>query len=223
MPRKYKKKAVVRRRKVYKKRIPKTTSISKVIGFPESMITKLVYYESIPTSAISLNQAFRGNSVFDPNSTGGGNQPNYFDTYASIYSTYRVVASKIEARIINTSSTVAVRANLMASDVNTFPTNVANAIGNPLTVSSVLTQSTGSKSMTRLSKYCTTQMVNGKSKAQIVSSDNYQAAINSNPTDVWYWLFQMEDIGLSNNMSATIDFKITYYVRFTDKFNQNLS
>lgn len=219
--RKLKKRFIKKGARKYK--VPRYTNVSKVIGFPESMLTKLVYQQSTSTTALTFSNVFRGNSVFDPDFTGAGNQPNYFDTYASLYAKYRVVASKIECRIVNGSSTVPIRWSIMPSDSSTILTNVANASGNPMCKTGICTLASGSRSICTVKSYCTTARINGKTKAQINGSDQYESLVSTNPADAWFWIFQCEDLSIASNMAVIIDFKLTYYVRFTDKFNQNLS
>jgi hypothetical protein len=45
------------------------------------------------------SQNFRLNSVFDPDITGSGHQPRWFDQYSALYASYVVVASKIEVSL----------------------------------------------------------------------------------------------------------------------------
>src|SRR5215216_1143376 len=61
-------------------------------GFPQKIITILRYVESVvltsTTGSVAFN-AFRMNALFDPNATGAGHQPMYFDNYAALYDRYR--------------------------------------------------------------------------------------------------------------------------------------
>ena len=47
---------------------------------------------------------FRGNSCFDPDYTGTGHQPRYFDQYAAVYQKYKVTASSCKVEMINFSA-----------------------------------------------------------------------------------------------------------------------
>lgn len=63
-------------------------------GFPNSKTVALRYVEDItlnPGDSPSLSvNVWRVNNLYDPNYTGAGHQPMYFDNYAAIYSKYRV-------------------------------------------------------------------------------------------------------------------------------------
>lgn len=68
-------------------------------GFPDRVSTKMIYGDVVQlnlTGAQGFNYwTFRLNSLFDPDYTGVGHQPQWFDQYASVYKNYRVKGSKI--------------------------------------------------------------------------------------------------------------------------------
>jgi len=71
-------------------------------GFPTKIITILKYvdlYGLTSTAGGIANQVFSMNSVFDPDVTGVGHQPMYFDRYQAIYNNYRVLGSRLTAEI----------------------------------------------------------------------------------------------------------------------------
>lgn len=65
---------------------------------------------------MSLNSAagvvawhsFRANSVYDPDSTGVGHQPSYYDQCAAIYNHYRVINSRAKASFVNNGATATI-------------------------------------------------------------------------------------------------------------------
>jgi len=65
-------------------------------GFPTKIITVIRYVEFVvltsTTGSVSFN-SFKMNSLFDPNSTGTGHQPMWFDNYSAIYDNYRVLGA----------------------------------------------------------------------------------------------------------------------------------
>lgn len=70
-------------------------------AFPSSKIVKLKYNEYIPissnTSGTVISQyRFNCNSLYDPNQSGTGHQPLYYDTYAGLYNHYLVLGSRIK-------------------------------------------------------------------------------------------------------------------------------
>lgn len=69
-------------------------------GFPDRLQTKLVYGDKIN---LQLNlgaaqyNAFRMTSLYDPDLTNVGHQPQWFDQLANVYAKYRVKGAKITA------------------------------------------------------------------------------------------------------------------------------
>lgn len=84
------------------------------VPFPPSLFTTFSYTETFSlvqaVAAIPQVYQFRLNSLYDPNLTGGGTQPRYFDTLCGAnnssapYNNYRVHAAKIKATFWPTSS-----------------------------------------------------------------------------------------------------------------------
>lgn len=67
-------------------------------GFPDRLKTKLQYCDVIQLGASAGSPAvwqFRMTSLFDPDYTGTGHQPQWFDQLAGVYQAYRVLGSKI--------------------------------------------------------------------------------------------------------------------------------
>jgi hypothetical protein len=57
------------------------------------------YIDVNVTSGTLGYNLFRANSLYDPDSTGTGHQPIYFDTFAALYSKYRVTALRYSFRV----------------------------------------------------------------------------------------------------------------------------
>lgn len=70
-------------------------------GFPKTMAMVHRYCEIVSISAVlgaTGRYEFSANGIFDPNITGAGHQPQFFDTLAAIYNHYVVTASKMKVR-----------------------------------------------------------------------------------------------------------------------------
>lgn len=66
-------------------------------GGADSVVVKLRYpFKATNTFSVSStqNQLFRLSSVYDPDYSGGGSQPNGFDQWAAVYNNYRVQKCK---------------------------------------------------------------------------------------------------------------------------------
>jgi hypothetical protein len=73
-------------------------------GFPKKLAITHKYCEVVSmASALGAPAVyqFQANGLFDPNSTGTGHQPMYFDNCAAIYDQYTVFASRIQYQILS--------------------------------------------------------------------------------------------------------------------------
>lgn len=76
----------------------------------ENMGTKLTYQTNVTVNPNADNLVtpesnvwvFQANSLFDPDFTGVGHQPMYFDNWKQIYSRYRVNFARITVTVVNT-------------------------------------------------------------------------------------------------------------------------
>lgn len=116
----YKKKATTKRtykKRTYKKRTydRPLNSVNVGLGFPKQMVVKQKYFDTFTISsssgAIGTHQ-FILNGLYDPDFSGAGHQPMYFDQYMSIYNHYTVIGA-------------IVRATFVPIEGNTIPMNVA--------------------------------------------------------------------------------------------------
>lgn len=78
-------------------------SAGPVNGFPEVLRTTLRYqdnYTLTSSSGSAAQQIFRLSSLFDPDFSGTGHQPLYFDQISSIYLNYRVRYAKMHVTFL---------------------------------------------------------------------------------------------------------------------------
>jgi len=71
-------------------------------SFPDRELVSLDYVafnRVSPGVVVGADQVFALNSAFDPDVSGVGHQPRDFDTWASIYSKYRVIRTLVEADV----------------------------------------------------------------------------------------------------------------------------
>lgn len=67
------------------------------LGFPKKLIMTHRYVDApvgTSTTGVPFNYRYSCNGMFDPNITGSGHQPYYFDQLTTLYDHYCVVASK---------------------------------------------------------------------------------------------------------------------------------
>lgn len=128
-PRKYswkkKKKSTIKRKRYNKPRLYR--SVKTGLGFPAKITMTHRYFETIDINSVSGSTAqcqFRANGIFDPNYTGVGHQPLYYDQMTALYNHWTVIGSKITVSVAhaatnNTNSTVCLYVN---DDTSIVPT-----------------------------------------------------------------------------------------------------
>lgn len=81
-------------------RIPRPVRSFNQLGFPKTLKFVHKYCESVAvsgTAGVPFKYQFSCNGLYDPNITGTGHQPMYFDQVAGLYNQYRVIGSKLRA------------------------------------------------------------------------------------------------------------------------------
>ena len=79
-----------------------------IFGLPDKLVTTLKYSQMInfTGSASPTAQVFAVNSAFDPDFSGTGHQPSYYDKIAAVYARYFVESFDLDVTISNESATV---------------------------------------------------------------------------------------------------------------------
>lgn len=113
--------------------IPRQVSVDLGLGFPRQLKITHRYAESFDLTSTSGTVAyynFKANGMYDPNTTGTGHQPLYFDELSGIYNHYMVVGSKITYTFGAMSATNGgARMAAFINDDNTqTPTNINNVV-----------------------------------------------------------------------------------------------
>jgi len=192
-------------------------------GFPAVQRVILTFESQItlnPGAAVA-QYTYRGNSLFDPDYTGTGGQPRYFDTYSTVYGKYRVLGSRIMVDIINGSPTAACSmAVLPWTDPITF-TSWARVselpqarVSRMVPIASRITQ--------RLTHATSTSAVCGLRNRQVMDED-WAATVGSNPLQIWYWNVCVASVDTSTSVAASIRVRLEYDSEFYDRSDPGLS
>ncbi len=181
----------------------------KTFGVSQYLMVKLKYcFTKVVTTGLGAleTQQFRGNSIFDPDLTGVGNQPRYRDEYAAMYKEYRVFGARFKVTYINRNGRAAQIWTYTKTDTGILGTKVDLQ---ELTKFSVL--STDQKRITKMSKYHTTQGIFNT----IAANDETTAAImGGNPDKEWFFNVAILNLDPAIALEGNLDVCITYYVRF---------
>lgn len=213
-----KKQAKPRQQKQKKKQqraTPAHLTLTKPIGFPDSYSTVLRYADTIvinPGATIG-QYTFRGNSLFDPDYTGTGHQPMYFDQLAAIYGKYRVYSCTFHVSVA-TAATVAAQVVIIPnSDVLAFATPYA-ALEHPRASVLPIVGVSGIQTQSRSYKMTTRQIL-GLTNTQMQDAD-YSALVSANPVQIWYFILHASEPGGGNVHTVntvTLDFECEFFDR----------
>lgn len=187
-------------------------------GISDMMYVKLKYVEQIKISggvAPYFQYIFRGNSLFDPNLTGTGHQPMYFDQYAALYSRYRVIGSAIQLDVVNISGDSALfyvcEPNTDQStivDISTLYEQARSGAPKIIPIAQRITS--------RMKKYASTKKVCGLTRTQLFD-DTFAASTVSNPSNTWFWNILFASVDGVTVPAGQLIVKITYYCQFFDR------
>lgn len=191
--------------------------VGKNCGFPDRYITKLRYTSFVlktSTTGTISKQAYRANSVYDPDLTGAGAQPLYFDQLAAVYDQYTVIKSKIRVQFMNTTANLPILCGINGDDDGTAGTNVETLTQSNNSTSRLLGTQTGGNNFAYMS-----QRFNCKRNLGINAfnaSGDATAAINGNPTEEFDYIvwFVAQDGASTTTANYKVD--IEYTVIFTE-------
>lgn len=190
-------------------------------GFPDKVRTTLRYVEQqtlTSTSGVTAFYRYVGNDAYDPNYTGGGNQPANYDDFAAHYTRYRVIASRITVVLLPVSGTVGT--NTM--EVVLYP---SNSVDSSFTTNSAMAQPYSLFTMTSttgpvtLIHNMTTKTALGQDPR---TADRLQAKYNTDPADVWLWNLCFQTVDASTTASAYAKVVIDYDMEWFDRISGDI-
>jgi hypothetical protein len=173
-------------------------------------------YVTLSPGASYGEQIFSGNGLYDPDITGTGLQPMYFDQLMAMYSKYCVISSKLEVQAWNanaSSATMAAIGVYCNTEVGASAT-FNNAISQPRTKWRALANATGGTVIPIVDSNSTANMFG---KRFVVDEDDLHGTSSTNPSSQFYWHIFAADPDGSSNVVADITFRIQYRVRFLER------
>jgi len=180
-------------------------------GFPDQLRCVLKYKENgvlFTGSTTPAAQVYRLNSLFDPNLTGTGHQPNYYDQLTAVYQQYCVTAAKMTCTIFN-EGTVEVTSVLVYSDVNVSTQSVENLQeARWAAIANNGLQNSGSS--VRKLTLPTASIANIMGERNLNSDPNIYTGTGTNPTDPCYGIFKMAGVDGVTTTKVIVNFEILF-------------
>jgi len=209
-------------------------------GFPSRKTVALRYVEDFtlnPGNGTTAVNVFRGNSIFDPNQSGLGHQPMFFDNYSQLYSRYKVNYATVtficlSNHIVNTSTEAvadgtSVSTNnifsaneraarmfiLLDQDPGDYPSDLDNLIeeGNPKLKWKFAPQNTTGRMHKIRKKIYPHKLLN-----LAYRDDTLTSAVSGNPTSQIYAICGVDSMPGADSDTMRYQVIITYNVTFYD-------
>lgn len=210
-----------KRRKRVKRRIRRPLSL----GFPGTYRTKLKYVDdrqlqlNVGNGYLQTYQ-YRLNSVYDPDLTGTGGQPTYYDEFTQMYQRSRVIGCHVKFTIVNLHTTYPLNFSVQSSSDSSIVLSGPNLMAQSGGSSVRTVSSEGSNNMTTFKKYYPCHKVNGVTKTALMSSNIYSSntgnlGTGANPNQDC--IVNIQVTNLDQEAYFILRAELTYDVRFESK------
>lgn len=205
-------------RKKYRKRSYNrgtVSTVNKVNPFPNKFVTKLRYQEAIklnPGIATTAGYVFRASSCFDPNLTGVGHQPRYFDEIHALYDHHVVLGAKITATFVNNQNT-AMCVGVSRGDDNLFSNTINDLIEQRHSKWTYLNEQNGGDSIKNVSITLSPKKFLGR--ASPLSDPDLKGSAAANPAEggyfnVWAGSVDLNEDGGQIECHVLIDYTVAF-------------
>lgn len=181
------------------------------LGFPKKMMMTHRYDEIITlvsTTGVMTAVNFAANGMYDPNITGTGHQPLYFDQMGAIYDHYCVIGSKVEFTVIPaTNSTVPIKFAAFVNDDTSTTPNTPEAISEESLAKSILLLPQNSTVPHKRTLKWSARKMFGKG---VLANTSLQGTTSANPSELSVYTFVLQAADAASTVTAYIDVRVTY-------------
>lgn len=201
---------------VSSRKIPRSlTQATKVVmgkGFPKQLEMTHRYCDTVrllSASGATSFQKFAANGMYDPDLTGTGHQPYYYDQLTALYNHYVVTKSRITITFVPSS-------NIQAAMVFSLAENDDGTVGNlnvhqQIEITNAKYGVTGSysndKNPVLRHSYDARKVFGGDPLAD----EQLEGTVNSNPPEIYCWIVSLRamDAATSVSMDMLVDIQYT--------------
>lgn len=197
------------KKKAQHKQVMNRTSVPVGLGFPKRMTMTHRYAETgtLTTGLIGalVTTNYRANALYDPNATGAGHQPMYYDQMVAIYDHYVCIGSKCTVTFAQTPDTAGTRppvtVGLYINDDTTVTPGINGILENSQVAHRTLTQNAGN-AVTITKKFSTKKTWGGS----ILANVQLQGTSGSDPTEQTIYTLFADSAAVGTQ--CTVMFKI---------------
>lgn len=183
---------------------------------PNTIVMKHRYVQSFQlvntgTPTVPAHQQFRLNSLYDPDYSGTGHQPYYYDQLAALYNYYTVYGCSVEIEAGTETTTSTVLLVMGPALDSATPTDLELQKERPQSRWAMLDAGGEAKTIQR---YYRIHSIFGRTKRQVLSDDTFSATSNNNPYKQVY--LNINAIATDKTAVATVNcnITITYYAQW---------
>jgi len=187
----------------------------KDFGFPDRYSCKLKYTstDTLSGTGSTTQKVFRLNSLFDPDLSGTGAQPECFDQLTAVYNKYLVHACEYDCTFTNLNST-AVNVVAVPSDLALTGSTFDSITEQKRAKMASLSINSGGKSTVRLRGFVNMSDLHGQ--PNLDADPNQYAVVSANPTDVAFLTLEAADFTTATTISVGVRTKLTFYCTFKE-------
>lgn len=190
----------------------KTVVVNRAITpVPQRFLTQHKYSTTFTLGSLQPIYRMNLNSLYDPDQTGTGHQPYGFDQMAALFNRYRVygVSYKVQGYQFNNP----IRFGCVASNDSAAPTNLATLIEYPRSKSAIQVNGGSTASITG---YVSLPSLTGRTKAQYMADDRYQAQNNTNPQEALLLNIMAQSLSDTALESCTMMVTLNFHCEWFD-------
>jgi len=196
------------------------STVAMGLGFPSKVTQTHKYVEGFlvsPTAGAMATYNFNANGMYDPNRTGTGHQPMYFDQMMALYDHYVVTKARITVTICPAAqSNVVLHAGLFENDDGSTTPSSVEYIAEQTSGS---TRHIGANSTdpVKLTKTYRPKKIWGASPLSMAAQQGSAAA---NPTEETVWTLAIQNVTTGATTACWVSVSIVYDCVWTEVKDQ---
>ena len=193
-------------------------TLGRTIGFPKLLKFKHRYHEQfgLTSTTGALNTYnFRCNSLFDPNQTGTGHQPLYYDNLVAIYRHFTVIGAKCTFRVVpdGSSAQAPFQVTCWINDDTTSPANI-DTIAESKSSKTVIVGGINPQQQT------VTLYWSGKQFFGVAAYNDDMQGQGVNPSEQSYFTYSMQPLDKTSSVTARVLVTIDYITLWSELSDQ---
>lgn len=201
-----------RKTKGPKKTVKFNNTVTLGKGFPRKVVCTHKYVDVITmtgTAGAVATRQFVCNGMYDPDYTGVGHQPMYFDQLSAIYNHYTVIGSKIKVKTVNiygAASSPAYYFTLCQNDDGTITYNTLINLFEKSDGTCKLVTASSTSTPASVNKWSAKKMFGGS----ILANDRLQGDIGANPAEITNWVVSIAAVDGVSTVTTSFLIEIEY-------------